>query len=166
MPFEPAPKITTNPWTERFPREAKALADLSDYVRTIPNKLWDYTAIRTNAKDHPCKTIGCALGHAPFIPSCCALGIRTDMWGTVGYQDEGMFIEQPEDKFRLPEEVAVHIFYGGQGLTRFGTSYGVGMERVTQKMVADRIDHFLATGEINVVAQPPLTLANIRCEAF
>lgn len=127
MPFDISPKITTNPWTEKHPREAKALADLAAYVRSIPSALWNYDDILIETDGHSCGTVGCALGHSPFVPSCAALGITLDTVPAI----------RANQVFKIPRDVESHFFFG-----RYGG------EHVTQAMVADRIDHWLATGEI------------------
>ena len=151
MPFEISPKfVTINRWVAKHPREAQALADLAAYVRTIPDALWDYTNIRANSLNHPCGTIGCALGHAPFVPSCAELGIHVEGGAVCGAD----VYDEPEEAFSLPGRVALQIFYGGNGVTE-RTNYGVVLERVTQVMVADRIDRWLLTGRIHAPKATP-----------
>jgi hypothetical protein len=123
--------ITTNPWVAEHPREALALRDLAAYVRRVPGHLWDYENV---GGPSVCGTVGCAVGHAPHVPSCAALGLVHDENWTFWQRADGGRLSGAR-AFLLPEPAMNEIFYGYYG-----------DKVVTQEMVADRIDHWLATG--------------------
>lgn len=124
MPFEVAPRITTNPWTEQYPREARALVDLAAHIRNVSPERWNYERVGF------CGSVGCALGHAVSVKSCkpFLVGDKSALNPT---------------ELELPRHIQDAFFFG------HGGSFAVGrMQNVTAAMVADRIDHWLATGEI------------------
>jgi hypothetical protein len=144
MPFEIAPKITTNPWTEEHPKEARAFADLAKHLRGIDEAHWYYQVISIENRIHradlgkaKCGTVGCAIGHAMNVRSCKEAFPNTFL----GTLDMNSF--EP----LLGRRIAHSFFLGGSRYGE-GESYGVPFDSVTPQMVADRIDHWLATGEI------------------
>lgn len=144
MPFEPTPKIA-NPWVIEHPAEAQALADLTAYLRTLPDKHWRYDVYRSF---NECGSVGCVLGHAPTVPSCAALGIRV-----VGITLRGLDNDRdcPHDVFKLPEIVSDAFFYADQDTMHpFFDADGLAicMSQVPKQMAIDRIEHWLITGEI------------------
>jgi len=145
MPFDPAPRRA--PWLPSVEQET-ALRDLAAYVRQIPDGLWDYSVITAHTDLKPCGTIGCAIGHAPFVPSCAAIGLHYDAYGDVCNANGDL--RGANLAFDIPENVYEAIFFGGTDpWGPGGSSYGgLQMEEVRQHMVADRIEHWLATGEI------------------
>ena len=133
MPFEIAPVITATPWVTTHPKEARALKDLAVHIRTVDDARWNYGSVWGE-----CGSVGCALGHSPDVPSCAAIGIvRRSTDCLRGYptwdKDDG----SARYAFKLPGLVTEDIFFGIYESIN-----------VTQAMVADRIDHWLATGEI------------------
>lgn len=132
MPFEIAqPQIAVNPWVEVYPKEARALADLANHLRAVPDRMWDFSIVR---EESDCGTIGCAMGHACDVPSCASIGVRKIREGAL-HRKAYCVDEKP---FCLPQNVRFKFFYES-------SSYPCS---VTQFAVADRIDHWLATGEI------------------
>jgi hypothetical protein len=115
---------TVNPWVAEHPKEALALRDLAAYVRSIPEKAWDF---RKPWYVADCGSACCAMGHAANVPSCAAFMDSDSQLPTLD-----------ENTLDLPIKVADAFFYG----------HGFHANRITAPMVADRIDHWLATGEI------------------
>lgn len=139
MPFEPAPK------TDAIIEARIALADLAHALRTAKEHRWSFLSEGT--KDH-CGTTGCAIGLARAVPSCCAI------WPGQAFSANDF----PEALTArgVPGRVVASFFYGGyfnfikqcgyeEGVKYIGTKNA---GSVTQAMVADRIEHWLATGEI------------------
>lgn len=135
-----------NSWTNQFPEEADALRDLAAYVVKIPDEQWNFGAINANDVVAPCGTIGCALGHAPFVPSCAALGIQYDRTGSVPVL-RGPLWSDAHEVFKLPESVACAIFYGHVGYVD-DEEQPLRWSDVRQHHVAKRINHWLDTGEL------------------
>lgn len=123
MPFEIAPKFlpSTNPWVKRNPKKAEALAALARYVRGVPADDWDF------GTPFYCGSACCALGHAVMVPECKPYMSKTAIHPTLDAHRIGLDFELKDAFF-----------------------FGAGWEyTVTPQMVADRIEHWLATGEIN-----------------
>lgn len=122
MPFEIAPRP---PICE--PELAESLSGLTMFLRSLPPEKWDYSDLM---RQDGCGTVGCALG----------------WWKTIDLFNRGqrMLIARADGP-----RVWSGFFNNGQSVNR--ESCGPAMARgwkATSHDVADRIDHWLATGEL------------------
>lgn len=131
------------------PEVATALRDLVAYLRGRLKERWSFEC-----------GYSCAQGQARHVPSCVALIPMPGCYTTWHLRDEAFSVYGVVEFHRalraggVPNAVIASFFYGGA----FGPVEGLGGERgqhyncsswmVTSQMVADRIEHWLNTGEI------------------
>lgn len=145
MPFDIAPN------TDQQIEARIALSDLAYALRHTKEHDW-FFGHEGSVKSH-CGTSGCAIGLARAVPSCCAI------WDIGSEYSEPLFANDlPKSlvKRGMPAKAVASFFYGGRfgGISQCGGEAGIeyanarDVSDVTQAMVADRIEHWLATGEI------------------
>lgn len=146
MPFDPVkPDLDLDrlPWCK--PQAARALYDLVVHLRSVPDDQWYFNREIVTPSDRRglgksmCGTVGCALGHAMNVPSCVRLIPQ-------GWRDDRYMSRSAWDEAGLPFHVRLAFFDGGDGGENY-PGYANGWD-ATQYEVADRIDHWLRTGDI------------------
>jgi hypothetical protein len=158
MPFEISPKIIkTNPWVADHRAErgrSRTSRPMCALFQTVSGTTWTSTSTAGRTPARP-SAAPSATRHScrPAPPS--AITIRSSGSGRHlrSLMRGEYFSSTEEGHFGLPESVSDRIFLrrtsdGQAGEDGDVCGYGVRMRDVTQAMVADRIDHWLATGEI------------------
>lgn len=131
MPFDPTP-LPLRPWIPTKEAET-ALRDLSARVRhAVPDRFWRFMT-PGGKEDNECGAYGCALGHSSVVRSCVALMEKYDLSHGSGDSIDDALIREG-----VHPMVVYNFFYGPYS----------SLTSTTRFDVADRIDHWLATGEI------------------
>jgi hypothetical protein len=130
---------------EKSRRGLRKLAKLLRMEQKV-KELWDYSTVGSPT----CGMPGCAMGWLPAIEEFRELGIPVD-----SVEEPGLAMSKCETAqiLRLSHEVFGAIFFGGMGWNAAYRSpkypaRSAYPSEVTPEMVADRIEHWLDTGEI------------------
>lgn len=146
MPFDGLPK------NEALVEARVALTALARELRENRKHLWSFAS--EGAHTPGCGTTGCAIGLARIVPECVAIWPVTQRFGQPSLFGNDLPLALLERG--IPGHALASFFYAGY----FGEISTCGGEigehypacdfalGVTPTMVADRIDHWLATGEI------------------
>lgn len=149
MPFEISPAIEMP--IRCAPEVATALHDLTARLRDpLVKAHWSFIACGGQERNE-CGAYGCAIGHSHTVPSCVKLA--GGHWSETG---SGVYPSRLAHGLMdggVPGDAVASFFYGGgfglvETLGSAGIKYPGRSRDVTPAMVADRIDHWLATGEI------------------